>query len=76
MKVWLVVRDDAMLNEPTYGNVTVAAFSSKELAQQWIDDKNITASRKWSMNTYDPRYYPFPYSIEEWDVDEHGVSNG
>jgi len=69
--VYLVVEDSSMLNEPTNGAVhPIAAFSTEEKAQAWIDSKGIVASKTWAANTYDPRYYPFPYSIMELEVDE------
>ena len=64
--VYLVVEDSSMLNEPTNGAVhPVAAFSTEGKAQAWIDSKGIVAG-----DTYDARFYPFPYSIMELEVDE------
>jgi hypothetical protein len=71
MNVYLVVKDDSMINEPTGGMVhPVAVFLTEETAQHWIDSQGITASDTWEENTYNPEYYPFPYSIREMEVED------
>lgn len=63
--IYLIVRDHAYKNEPSYGPVPVGdAFTTEEAAQRWIDEE-------WNKikDNYDLEFYNFPFEI--YDIELH-----
>lgn len=61
--IYLIVRNDAMSNEPNYGPVPEnVAFTTVEAAQRWIDEEWVKIKDTWDLEFYD---FPFQiYNIE------------